>query len=94
MWTFVGSDNATNKGCCNDRHELWESILWYIDSNQRTIPDHFHWHIRPLNTSQPFQIIRTFGQKVILDNQLIIQNVEESFNQIKKVSMSIISHHG
>ena len=41
---------------------------WFIDTNQRSIPDHFHWHIRKIDPKQSFPIIKVFGQKPIKEN--------------------------
>lgn len=34
---------------------------WFVDCFQRTIPDHFHWHIRRIDFDAHIPVFRTFG---------------------------------
>ena len=60
---------------------------------QRSIPDHFHWHIRRVDFDAHIPMFRIFGVKPIKENQLIAHGIT-SIEHLKQISKSLITQHG
>jgi len=66
---------------------------WFIDPAQRTVPDHFHWHIRRVDFDIHMPFWRAFGQKPIKENILISHNIK-SEDQLREISTALLRQHG
>ena len=48
---------------------------WFIDCMQRTIPDHFHWHIRRIDYDSHIPLFRVFGGDNVSFDKRFISNI-------------------
>jgi hypothetical protein len=62
---------------------------WFIDCMQRTIPDHFHWHIRRIDFDSHIPLFRVFGGANISFDKRLASNIP-SHSEIKAISHSLI----
>ena len=63
---------------------------WFIDCFQRTIPDHFHWHIRRIDFDSHIPLFRVFGSDTKTDKRVALC----SLDNVKEISQSLVLQHG
>lgn len=67
---------------------------WQADFMQRTIPDHFHMHIRRIDYDSHIPLFRTFDDPFPKDHRTLTVVNLRSLEEVKQVSHALILQHG